>query len=636
MDSPVADSSIVAFSEAGEDETRAASAPIVDRDTDPLLTSEERKQHHLPERASDGHGGIREEEEEAKLRWPVRPYSASADPVTRDRRKKRIENFIDKAKQRRTSYREPLRNPSDGGSIRRVRTAPTPVRRRSSSAVTNLLWLARPRSKDSGAESLLRRVGHHIRSRPTPAESSPEKTPSEESIGSSRSAPEVPISTSSSSSSMNDYSRLRHHYNYTPALHLCTYRTSSPLKTNSSSSDHGSTSPSSAASMKSACADTTTTLTDVHVVRVPQDEANGTIISGQATLSPSMHVIESGHGSYHVVWGGPSPPQLSTSNVDRGSIAPNESVPKSPSPASLQRVNSKLEEWSFAARECTALDTSRSHPHFRSYVEVYQDDEDPQLDMADYSDALFMTPPNSERPTPGSTAWQSRRSSQGDVSHSNSIAPVTGQRSGTSSSTLSPSEEQQLQRSEYIDRPYGSFQHDDGYLVPSGYYSPRPNRPLTAFDRFNSQSRSLSSLSNTSDMSDNAASLLSRHRDSVVMMPDLYSEQIGVPVGNPWAHRDSVALAKERMRKKHVHETDDQLVGGVGILKGVSTGGFERTVPLDIPRLQQITYVGVLSPIADSSPPNSGDHQHDRKIDQMAETAQLSDDQGSTVTHVGF
>lgn len=615
MDSPAAQS--VTLSETHDENTRAASAPIVDEDTEPLLTSEERKKRHMPKRASDGRGGSKEEEDEARLRWPVRHCSASVDPLTRDRRIKRIETFIDRAKQRGTSYREPLRTPSDGGSIRRVRTAPTPVRRRSSSAMSSLLWLTRSRSKESGAESLLRRVGHHIRARPRPNGDLHDMAPSEESFGSSCSAPEVPITASSSSSPLNpgaspvlDYKQSRHQYHSVPALHLCNYRRSSSLRTNSSPSDYGSASPSSIASIKSACADTTTTLADVHVVKFPQDEDTGTLTPGRLTPSPSMHIVESGRGPYHLVWGEPSSSKPSISDADPTSISPDEVFPRSPSPSGLERVNTKLEKWSFAARESTALDKSRSHPHFRSYVEVYQDDEDPQFDMDDDENVLFMAPPNSERPTPAVSAWQSRRSSQAEGNHSNNSSPLSGCHSSSSSSSpFEPPKEQQQQaegdshiRFAMQHRP----QHNDEYNVLFPCYSPRPNKTIQVDDRRRKGSRSLSSLSNTSDMSDNATSLLKRHEDSVVLMAERCPDPVELPVGNPWTHRDSVALAKERIRKKHANETGEALVGGIGILKGVGKGGFERRAPLDVPRVQQITYMGVMSPIPDLSPPNSG------------------------------
>lgn len=626
MGSPLAEPPL----EATNLENRAASAPVIDSDTYPLLTNCDRE--HLPRRSSDG-GPEGKNDDEAKLRWPVRQYSASSDPVTRDRRIKRLETFIDKAKQRKTSYREPLRKPSDGTCIRRVRTAPTPIRRRSSPSVSSLLWLARPRSRGSStpreptAESLLRRVGHHIKVRAQLQDDLPAKTSSEESLRSLSSAPEVPVAgpSFSSSTTPESNSSQHHHHHCIPSLHLCAYRSPSSTRAHaSSSSDHDSPSSSSVASLKSTCADTATTLTDVHVVKVLQSKGNELISPGEATPSPSMHLIESGHGSYHVLWGETPSCHLSTSDVDSMSVGPDEDAPKSPLPTGLDRVNTKLEEWSFAARECTALDKSRSHPHFRSYVEVYQDDDEPQFDMDDDSDAIFMAPPNTERPTPGSSAWDSRRSSEAEGANAHKAPPSSHGRSdsGSFSSDDVSGPGSQHRDDDIYEPPTVPYhlRYSDDFLFTGGYYSPRPNE-ATAADRRRPEARSLSSLSNTSDMSDNAASLLANHRDSVTLMSERYQDDAEPPVDNPWSHRDSVAIAKDRIRKKHANETGEALVAGVGILKGVGKGGFERTPPLAIPRLQQVTLMGVLSPIPDSSPPNANKWEEAFKgsIDELTE-----------------
>lgn len=627
MGSPVEDPAEATFSDTDDEYKRAASAPVIDSDKEPLLTVQERNRHHLPQRASDGQGSSIEEDE-TKLRWPVRHYSASSDPLTRDRRIKRLGTFIDKAKEKGTTHREPLRKPSDGGSVRRVRTAPTPVRRRSS----NLLWLTRPRSRDSGAESILRRVGHHIKARSQPEGDSPAKTPSEEEpSGSSRSAPEVPAVKSSSSSpgprgpsSASGSKVSRHHHHCIPTFHLCAYRSPSGLRADSSSSDYASASTSSLGSVKSACADTATTLTDVHVVKVsPRRERSGWLTPGQATPSPSMHIVESGHRSYHVVWPEPSSSHHKDDVADPTSIrlddviTPDEDLDRKSSPTGLDRVNTKLEEWTFAARECTAQDTSRSHPHFRPYVEVFQDDDEPQFNMED-DDSLFVAPPNSKRPTPNTSTWSSRRASEVETDSSDASSPSPHRSYSLFTCSSEGQHEPDDEDEDDVFAPRGHINSHTPLIIPSGYYSPRPNKLLTFADRFDPLPRSLSNLSNTSDMSENATSLLTNHRDSI---DEHDQDEIELPVGNPWSHRDSVAIAKERIRKKHLsHESGEAFVGGVGILKGVRRGDVERTAPLAIPRMQQITFMGALSPILDSSPPNAGnlEIEDDLKIDDLA------------------
>lgn len=334
-----------------------------------------------------------------------------------------------------------------------------------------------------------------------------------------------------------------------------------------------------------------------------------------------MHIVESGHGSYRFFWDDPPSSNVSNTDADSTLVEPDENFPTNPTPTGLQQVNSKLEEWCFAARDCTISDKNRCHPRFRTYVEVYQDDDEPQFDLEDNKDALFITPPNSKQPTPSSNARRSRHTSETETNTSNASPP------SPHDSHTSPSSSPSHHTSSDEDRgPYFQSRRTEYYdhlLIPSGYYSPRPTKPLTAADRLKPQSRSLSNLSNTSDMSDNANGLLSTHRDSVTLLAErcLPDDEVELPVANPWTHRDSVALTKERMRKKHANDnTGEVLVGGVGILKGVGKGGFERTVPLDIPRIQQVTFVGALSPIADSSPPKvlAVGIQRERKIDDLA------------------
>ncbi|KAL0265369.1 hypothetical protein SLS55_001335 [Diplodia seriata] len=336
-----------------------------------------------------------------------------------------------------------------------------------------------------------------------------------------------------------------------------------------------------------------------------------------------MHLIQSGHGSYHVLWDEPPAHHLKRSNTDATSASPDEDAQEAESPQGLDRVNTKLEEWSFAARECTALDKTRSHPHFQPYVEVFQDDYEPQFAMDVDSDALFMAPPNSKRHTPASSNWASRRGSETESEHTGRASPAVCRsilRSDSSSSydMNGPQEQQEEDTHDPLTVSHQLRDNDD-VLFTSGYYSPRPNDFLTPSDRSRSQDGSPSDFSNTSDMSDNATSLLANHRDSVVLLSERRSDEL--PVNNPWAHRDSVAVAKERIKKKHANETGEALVSGVGILKGVGKGSVERTAPLNIPRLQQVTLMGVMSPIADASPPNAEtwDDECERSIDDLAE-----------------
>lgn len=590
------------------------------------------------------------------MKWPIRHNSASSDPVTRERRMKRLGHFIERAKNRAAPEREPLRTPAET-TVNVHRVHAMPLKRRTSSTVApKLLWLTRPLGHhQTGAERLLRRAGRHMKPKSgSQAEASlPILEPSDQSNRSRFSAPDYPVishrassgelSMRSNANTVISGPRLRLHKRQ-PSLQLLSdghrHRMDS-LYVNASSSPTASIAPSSSSgsrrSMKSACADVATTKADVQAVTVSPSRSSEDKASSSSTPLSAKHVVESGHGTYEIVWDDHSSSQAAdaddASSRPRSNSDPNLSRPIMPesrresyhsSPPGLMRVNTKLEEWCYAAREATALDRTRSHPHFRSYVEVYQDPEVPTFDFEeDVSGPPTMAPPNSALPS----KLASRQTSVDTTPRSFHGSASPGSRR---SSESDPGE---FVNTFAAHTPYTALHdtYEPELIIPTGYYSPRPNKPVESGDRLKPQSRSFSGLSSlwadTNDLgpappthsynpyceTPNVGTSrqqrqilrLQQERYPFLPAPPDHGDLINA------AHRDSIVLAKDRIRRKHAAavQVGDQQAGSTA--PGLTTGPI--AIPVPIPRNQQISFVGALSPILDGSPPNWV-----RGIDEMA------------------
>ncbi|KAK8169645.1 hypothetical protein IWX90DRAFT_414057 [Phyllosticta citrichinensis] len=661
------------------DENVDVSTPATASDSDPLQMTPEREEHALTKSTSDTQtrSSIPDEEElDAPMRWPIRHNSASSDPVTRERRVKRLGHLIERAKHRAAPERKPLQTPVETVRVHRVHAVANPGKRRTSATVTpKLLWLTRPLGHhQAGAERLLRRAGRHMKPKSgSHAEGTlPILTPSEESDRSRVSAPEYAVlSRRASSGGLSGRSipnieplGYNHRHERQPSLQLLSegHRnrkdslfvnpSSSPRSSITPSTDSGS--HSSRRSVKSTCADVATTKADVQAVTVSPVRGSDDS-SSCGTQTSVKHVVESGHGAWEIVWDDRSSPAVDAdecssrprSNSDPCASRPSLSASRRgsyhSSPPGLMGVNTKLEEWCFAAREATALDRTRSHPHFRSYVEVYQDPEVPTFDFdEDSSENLTMAPPNSAL----HSTLASRRASMDTTPRS-----LLGSASPSPQHTNASESETEDLSVEY--RPYTPLVdlYEPELIIPSGYYSPRPNRRVKSSDRLKPQSRSFSGLSSLSEDTHDLLSVpqtyssnpycdtptvgtTHQQRQIFRLQQERYPFLPNSPLGGDLlnaAHRDSIVLAKDRIRRKHAAAAGP--TGDLPIPKQPgSTAPALTTGPIIIPVPRppsQLTFVGALSPIPDGSPPNwvkgieeRAKEEEERKKAVKAETRQ--------------
>lgn len=147
--------------------------------------------------------------------------------------------------------------------------------------------------------------------------------------------------------------------------------------------------------MKSKPADTAITRTDVHVVAiVPSWSLADAPSEGDIDPpTPTMQVVESKTGCYEVVWD--DVPSGYTLHPRRRSSSASHSLHMAGSTGrkGLDRVNTKLTEWSWARG-------SLRTPSFKPQVVVFPEEDGcpPHIDCAvDDEDSVMLAPPNSER-----------------------------------------------------------------------------------------------------------------------------------------------------------------------------------------------------------------------------------------------
>jgi hypothetical protein len=145
---------------------------------------------------------------------------------------------------------------------------------------------------------------------------------------------------------------------------------------------------------KSRPADSAITRTDVHVVAVvPPSEAApvGTLGRRQSpTVTPTIQIVESKQGRYEVIWDDVPKEQDALKDRRTSSAGLSLQAATTTSAEGLQRVNSKLSEWSWHEDKQAMLYTPQ--------VVVYPDsDGHPVLDRPVLTDHLMVfAPPNSE------------------------------------------------------------------------------------------------------------------------------------------------------------------------------------------------------------------------------------------------
>src|SRR5690242_5218892 len=161
---------------------------------------------------------------------------------------------------------------------------------------------------------------------------------------------------------------------------------------------HESLCPGTAMLSKRSLANPAVTRTDVHVIAITPSSSS-IVSSGQTNLrktggdpaTPTMQIVESNNGSYEIVWEDVRPDHgLNTRR--RGSAACEALGAFSTSSKGLERVNTKLTEWSGT--------WNTPSDHFKPTIVVFPDDDGqgPRFDCAvvDDEDIEILAPPNSE------------------------------------------------------------------------------------------------------------------------------------------------------------------------------------------------------------------------------------------------
>ena len=294
--------------------------------------------------------------------------------------------------------------------------------------------------------------------------------------------------------------------------------------------------PSAFSTPKSTLADPATTRTDVHVIAIAPSrnlnhEADEDI---EDPATPTMQVVESNAGCYEVIWD--NVPAEHKIRSHRRSSSASHSLQNLSSTATrgLQRVNTKLTDWSGSWN--TPSDT------FKPTIVVFPDDDGlirPQFECAveDDGELLTVAPPNSQRTSVAPSRLPSRPAS----------APMT---------RAASQEDIRVELAPHEDPPAPDNSTSHNWVVPL-----EPSHTVLDTEIFPMHTTPLAPPSNTSHLREplSATRKLSNfederfrsHRDSVVLARSrlVHSSDMSQVVH---AHRDSVDLAKRRMAKKRV------------------------------------------------------------------------------------
>jgi len=270
-------------------------------------------------------------------------------------------------------------------------------------------------------------------------------------------------------------------------------------------------------------ADTAVTRTDVHVIAITPSWNTDVMpdLSSINPATPTMQIVESKEGCYEVIWDD-IPQDHDIRSHQRRSSASEALYTASPEASrGLDRVNTKLKEWSFGTG-------SPSEP-FQSQIVVFPEDDgrDPQYECTvdverDYT---VIAPPNSERTSANHSRYHSRPPS---IRRSASDPYMDDEADHTPNGALS-------------EKPR-----------PSALVVPSPEIPSTHPGYLTSASRRVRkppSLRRLSNMDD--ADLKFRgHRDSVTLARSRIFNAGGVSP-ELFMHRDSVSMAKKRMHVRN-------------------------------------------------------------------------------------
>ncbi|KAF2203395.1 hypothetical protein GQ43DRAFT_267409 [Delitschia confertaspora ATCC 74209] len=305
--------------------------------------------------------------------------------------------------------------------------------------------------------------------------------------------------------------------------------------------------------MKSEAADTVTTRTDVRVVAIAPSWSNRTSMaaddSGIHPSTPTMQIVESKSGVYEIVWDDMGPEEVSF-HSDSGTPSSTRANQGSPfTPGALQRVNSKLSEWSWNADspnegsstpfrpQIVVLPSDKVLPSPARHFAVAPDDavgEDGDEDEVEdeVEDVLIIAPPNSkmtsEAPSDGPSPRRSRPASTPESRTASTMNEESD--SGSSESDTDPQDPEP----------------SDSTVLPS-VPSTTDTRPpkVTAYRRRVRRPPTLRRLSNMEE-----ERKFRWHRDSVALARERMFHE-GPIAPELYMKRDSIAIARKRMHQRN-------------------------------------------------------------------------------------
>ena len=333
------------------------------------------------------------------------------------------------------------------------------------------------------------------------------------------------------------------------------------------------------------------TRTDVHVIAIaPSSPSAAGLGSTQSRevdetdpATPTMQIVESSNGSYEIVWDD-IPPEHSPRTRRRSSSASQALEAISTGSGSLERVNTKLTEWSGIWN--TPSDS------FKPTIVVFPDDDGrkPHFESAavDDEDMEIFAPPNSERVS----AVHSRHASR-PVSARMSRAPSQDETSDTPST-------QDVSLEDPVTPAEQSLVAPDPEAWSAHLVAARRKVGVPSLER---------KLSNIEgDLK------FRNHRDSVTLAHSRLIHSSGVRP-ELFAHRDSVTIAKKRMHAKnhaasasgHLHERESR--SEPGSLPG--DGAF-AIPPLPIVKAHAVDALKKGTPAPILRPSESVSHRHIR------------------------
>ncbi|OAL00795.1 hypothetical protein IQ06DRAFT_336264 [Phaeosphaeriaceae sp. SRC1lsM3a] len=285
---------------------------------------------------------------------------------------------------------------------------------------------------------------------------------------------------------------------------------------------------------KSQLAGPATTHTDVHVIAItPSKSADDEPRkAGQKTkadpATPTMQVVESKSGYYEVIWDDiPTEHSVSTTRR-RSSATASLSAASSTAARGLQRVNSKLTDWSSSWNAPSAT--------FNPTIVVFPDDDGKTISLGNTindDDSDVPVPPNSQRTSASHSRISSRPAS----------VPLTR-----------ASSREQLPTDNSVQT--GSIETKQNWVAPLENALSVPQSDMRSTYMLNSnrkcrQGPTYRKLSNIEE-----ADLRFRgHRDSVTLAHARLMRSGGLSP-ELFAHRDSISMAKKRMHARNYAVSD--------------------------------------------------------------------------------